>query len=323
MQDASNRLRALRCLVGHGYWELDDGLRFTASDGQGASVLPAEIGRHPWDCAGPNVESPAWHAFLACLRAHRPIHELEISQRDVAGAEQWISVSGQPVFDDEGKFEGYVGALKDITESKRNRLTIHTTEERYRLAAILAEDGFVDRDLDAGEFFVSLSCFTMLGYAPGEIAPTIENWDALVHPDDRPLIIAARAVWKTPGKEKYQTEARRRAKDGSWRWIAARAWVAARRPDGQPRRLIINYRDVSERRKSQEALRTSEQHLHTAIEAIDDGFLLCDAEDRIVLCNEQHRQMYPWSAPLLRPGTRIEDVIRASAYRPADGCGGP
>ncbi len=314
MPTTANRLRALRALIGAGYWELDETLRFTAVDTRADALTPAVIGSHPWDRRGPNIESPGWHQFLECLHAHRPFRDLEFPQRDDAGAEHTISVSGQPVFEDQGKFQGYMGVSRDITESKRNQLFMQTTAERYLLAAIRAQDGFVDRDLEAGEFFVSPSCFAMLGYAPGEIALTIEKWDALVHPDDQPLITAARAAWQLPGKETYQTEVRRRAKDGSWRWIAARAWVVSRRPDGRPRRIMVNYRDVHDRRNSQDALQMSEQRLRAAIDAIDNGFLLCDAEDRIVLCNEQYKGMYPRSAHRMVPGTWFEDVIRASAY---------
>ncbi|MFM9888018.1 MAG: response regulator [Burkholderiales bacterium] len=60
---------------------------------------------------------------------------------------------------------------------------------------------------------------------------------------------------------------------------------------------------------------TSEERLRTAIDALDDAFVLYDADDRLVLCNGRYREFYPLSAPLMVPGARFEDIIRESARR--------
>ncbi len=52
-----------------------------------------------------------------------------------------------------------------------------------------------------------------------------------------------------------------------------------------------------------------------AIEAIPEGFILFDAEDRLVMCNASYADFYPLTADLLIAGARYEDVLRASAMR--------
>jgi signal transduction histidine kinase/CheY-like chemotaxis protein len=59
----------------------------------------------------------------------------------------------------------------------------------------------------------------------------------------------------------------------------------------------------------------AEQRLRTAIEALDDGFVLFDADDRLVVCNERYREIYAESADLLKEGARFEDLIREGARR--------
>ena len=59
-----------------------------------------------------------------------------------------------------------------------------------------------------------------------------------------------------------------------------------------------------------EALRARAE-LHTAVQALPHGFMLSDAEDRIVVINTQMTKMYPELAPYMVPGTRYEDVLRA------------
>ncbi len=75
--------------------------------------------------------------------------------------------------------------------------------------------------------------------------------------------------------------------------------------------------DVTELFSAREAARMAEaeasrtrQQLVDAVEALDDGFLLFDAEDRLVLANERYREMYHWIAPFVVPGTRFEDILR-------------
>jgi diguanylate cyclase (GGDEF)-like protein len=55
--------------------------------------------------------------------------------------------------------------------------------------------------------------------------------------------------------------------------------------------------------------------LDSAIDAMSDGFVMWDSEDRLVTCNEQFRQMYQLSADFIRPGAKFEDIIRGGAYR--------
>jgi PAS domain-containing protein len=50
--------------------------------------------------------------------------------------------------------------------------------------------------------------------------------------------------------------------------------------------------------------------LENAIEAMSDGFVMFDADDRLVICNRRYRELYAVSAPLIRPGARFEDIIR-------------
>ena len=95
--------------------------------------------------------------------------------------------------------------------------------------------------------------------------------------------------------------------------------IAAGPPD-EIGKLLTSLGDMQERiqantaaqRKAEDMLRESEQHLRTAINTLEEGFVLYDADDRLVICNERFKEFYPLSAPLLIPGSGFEDIIRAS-----------
>jgi diguanylate cyclase (GGDEF)-like protein len=55
--------------------------------------------------------------------------------------------------------------------------------------------------------------------------------------------------------------------------------------------------------------------LDSAIESMSDGFVMWDADDRLVLCNHQFRNLYQLSADFIYAGARFEDIIRGGAER--------
>ncbi len=59
--------------------------------------------------------------------------------------------------------------------------------------------------------------------------------------------------------------------------------------------------------------------LDRALASISDGFLLCDAHDRIQAWNERYLEIYPWLRPVLAPGVPYERLVEAAAAELAPG----
>lgn len=74
--------------------------------------------------------------------------------------------------------------------------------------------------------------------------------------------------------------------------------------------LLFFARDVSEKRALEEKLRDLAYTLEDALEAISEGFAIYDDEDRLLLCNDNYREIYAQSAPAMTPGTTFEDILR-------------
>ncbi len=97
--------------------------------------------------------------------------------------------------------------------------------------------------------------------------------------------------------------------------------IASQQQQLQDMNRQLSYR-LTERRQAEEALTMSQSHLAAAqqqlvdaIESLTEGFALYDAEDQLVLCNQNYREFYRESIDLLTPGMRFEDHIRTSAHR--------
>ena len=80
--------------------------------------------------------------------------------------------------------------------------------------------------------------------------------------------------------------------------------------------------DITIYRQAEEELETthqklckSQERLINAIEVIDDGFVLYNTDDKLVLCNQKYKNLYNKSADLMTPGTSFEEIIRTGAER--------
>jgi diguanylate cyclase (GGDEF)-like protein/PAS domain S-box-containing protein len=104
-------------------WEADADLAILSS--HGARQFPAEgIGRRLAESIGVNPEDdPLWMAHLEDLRARRPFRGFEFSLRQPDGGQIWLEANGNPTFA-KGKFQGYRGTYRDITQRKADEVRI-------------------------------------------------------------------------------------------------------------------------------------------------------------------------------------------------------
>jgi diguanylate cyclase (GGDEF)-like protein/PAS domain S-box-containing protein len=119
LRTSEERFRSLVELSSDWYWEQDEEFRFVSSEGVSARSLPGCIGRPLWEIADTGVSHEQWSTHRALLQAHLPFHDFEIRQVDASGATRFITLSGRPIFDQNGTFRGYRGVGKDITERRR------------------------------------------------------------------------------------------------------------------------------------------------------------------------------------------------------------
>ncbi|MFQ5765531.1 MAG: PAS-domain containing protein, partial [Rhodospirillales bacterium] len=85
-----------------------------------------------------------------------------------------------------------------------------------------------------------------------------------------------------------------------------------RLPDGSTATIAT---DITDRREAEEALRLSEERLRGAVESLQEGFALFDADDRLVALNEEYRRVSPAAQEIMERGGTFEDAIRANVAR--------
>jgi len=87
---------------------------------------------------------------------------------------------------------------------------------------------------------------------------------------------------------------------------------------GELRYTAGTLQDISEFTLAYQRARIAEERLKDAIEALPDGFVLFDSQDRLVLCNSRYREMNAHIADLLQPGVTFARIMDACAERTSD-----
>ncbi len=105
------------------FWEMDDQLRFSFFSERFTEITgvpkQALLGKTRQETGIPNVDEEAWEAHLETLAAHEPFKNFIHPRTLDDGTIVWLSISGRPVFNNEGKFLGYRGIGENITEHKK------------------------------------------------------------------------------------------------------------------------------------------------------------------------------------------------------------
>ncbi len=119
------RFRALADMSSDWYWEQDENFRFTDivqpihkdEEFESASCL----GKTRWELPPNSAGKAPWEKHRELLRKQLPFRNFEYQRQNAQGEQFWISVNGDPVFDGSGKFCGYRGTGRDISERKRHQ----------------------------------------------------------------------------------------------------------------------------------------------------------------------------------------------------------
>jgi two-component system cell cycle sensor histidine kinase/response regulator CckA len=189
----------------------------------------------------------------------------------------------------------------------RIRRRLLEREELFRLISENAADMIAVVDMEGRRIYNSLAYQKVLGYSAEEL----RNSSGLeqIHPDDRARVQQAAAEARRTGQGNT-LEYRIRHKDGTWRVLESTSSVIVS-TKGEPGRLVIVNRDITERKKTGEALRQSESSFRSMVDEAPYGIYRVGEDGRFVRVNPALQSMLGYETPTELLETNVgTDVFR-------------
>lgn len=203
--------------------------------------------------------------------------EFLVKRRD--GTEFPAQVTDSPIYDATGKLVGIVGVSTDISARKEAERTLRAREQRFQALVEKSYDGISLLGAQGQVLEISPAGLKILGYKKEELEQYRSD---LIHPDDLENNLSLfRFLVAHPG-ESVLTVYRFLQKDGTWKWLEMAATNHLQDPSVGG--IILNYRDVSERKRAEQALIASEERFRALIENSADAITLVSPEG-VVLYN--------------------------------------
>ena len=252
-QESEERFRTLVQFSFDVYWESDAQHRFTRQEfAEGLHDAPAagsEIGMTRWEVPYLEPDADAWRKHRETMNAHLPFRDFELARPAPDGGKRYVSVSGLPVFDKSGRFIGYRGVGRHITDRKRAEEALRRSEAYLAEAQRLSHTGTLAFNATAPVYW-SQESYRIWGLDPLQGLPSRETVLQRIHPDDR-----ERVNVETEGalrqRRDFSIEFRIVLPDGAVKYIEStgRPLFSA---DGELVEMIATHVDVTERKRAQE-----------------------------------------------------------------------
>ena len=274
---------------------------------------------------GPDTDAQTVRFMRERLAHGEGFSGVEILNYRKDGRPYWVLLEVQPVHAADGRVVRFVSTESDVTAQRAARERSEAAaRELGQLNALLAAAGRIVR---LGVWQVDLATRTPLWSdvtydihevergTPIDLARAIEFYA----PEHRPVI--ERAIERAVSHgEPWDLELKLVTARGRETWVRALGEPVL--ADSRVVSLRGVFKDIDAERAAAEALRAeraraeaAREQLRVAIESLEDGFVLYDRDDRLVLFNERYRDIYRASADMIQPGNRFEDIIRSGVAR--------
>jgi len=209
------------------------------------------------------------------------VMELEVYTKD--GRTIWEEVTSSFYRDETGKAIGILLAARDITERKKAQQAFAESEKRYRMIVENMHDSISTLDMNLKPLYISPSEIHITGYTAEE-AMVLEP-GRLLTPESREYVkkvIAEEFAKEFSGDpvdphRAVTMEVELYHKDGSRIWNEVQASFN-RDKDGKPVEIMLVGRDITQRRKIEEALRESEKRYRMIVENMHDTIWTMDMD---------------------------------------------
>lgn len=206
------------------------------------------------------------------------LNEYRIIRPD--GAVRWIWDRGFPLKDENGQVYRVMGIAEDITERKEASAKLRASQQLLATTQAIAKIGSWEFDLTTQRGSWSAQMYEIYERDPAWGAPTLEEFRAMIHPDDR-LSVGQSSAKIQQGGEPQKVDFRIQVGDGRVKHIFAT--LSQPTADSTTPKLIGTAQDITERKQRELALRQSEERFSKLFSANPDALVLTRVHDGFIV----------------------------------------
>ncbi|MBI3669253.1 MAG: PAS domain S-box protein [Acidobacteria bacterium] len=274
------------------FWSTDSNLRVLSVQGTGLALLNLK----PDELKDVSLLDyfQRQDPDLRFIDAHRRALQGESSTFEATWGEQAFDAHIEPLRNPEGRIIGTMGVARELTSHWRSATGASVSEQRLRALIEHSSDMKVLVSADGTILYASPSTTRILGY-PLE-ALVGRNAFELIHAEEQERVrnLLAELLGKPGGI--LNTEFRLQAKDGAWRCVEVSGHNLLADPGVGA--VVVNYRDVTEQKKAEAALRRAEEKYRSIVENAVEGIFQTTPEGGYLSVNPALARMYGYASPV-------------------------
>jgi PAS domain S-box-containing protein len=298
IRESEERYREIVETAQEGVWVIDENNYTTFVNDHMAQMLGYE-----------KEEMIGKHLFHFMDSMNQALAEINVSRRKLGIREQHdfvfltkdnesiiTSLKTNPVFSD-GVYKGALAMVMDVTQRRRMEEKIILSEKRFRALIENSSDGLTVIGKDGIVLDMSPSAKRILGYEPNELIG--KRTPDLIHEDDRKMVLDAfEKTIKNPTAH-ITVEYRHVMPDGSQKWLEC----IFNNLVGEPsvKAIVLNYRDITERRKNEEELLKANERFKLITQATNDVVWDWDLANNTLWWNENYFSLFEYDRATVKP----------------------
>ena len=187
-----------------------------------------------------------------------------------------------------------LGSHMDITRQKQAEISARQSEERFRAIIDTIPDSYSEQDLKGNNIYFNEAYLESLGGYSKEEMKNL-NYNTITDNKNSEILFSVfNSVYKT-GKVVKNIEVEWSRKDGEKR-VSEMSVSLIRNTEGKPAGFHSVARDITERRKKEDALMQSEERYRTIIDTIVDAYYEVDLAGNTTVFNDSYLKLYEYTA---------------------------